>query len=77
MALYALGDLHLSLAVNKPMDVFGGAWQGYVDKLRAGLSVLKSEDTLILCGDTSWGCRLISRYWIFNLSRSFRAGRFF
>ena len=24
-------------AADKPMDVFGGAWVGYVDKLRAGL----------------------------------------
>ena len=35
MALYALGDPHLSLTVDKPMDVFGGAWEGYVDKLGA------------------------------------------
>lgn len=54
MALYALGDTHLSLSVNKPMDVFGGAWEGYVDKLRAGLSILTQDDTLVLCGDISW-----------------------
>ena len=35
MALYAIGDTHLSLASDKPMDVFGGSWTGYVDKLRA------------------------------------------
>lgn len=58
MALYALGDPHLSLSVNKPMDVFGGAWDGYVDKLRRGLSVLREEDTLVLCGDISWGMSL-------------------
>lgn len=40
MALYAIGDLHLSLGSDKPMDVFGGAWVGYVDKLREGLSVI-------------------------------------
>ena len=40
MALYAIGDLHLSLETDKPMDVFGGRWEGYVDKLRAGLSVI-------------------------------------
>ena len=43
MALYALGDTHLSLSAQKPMDVFGGAWSGYVDKLRRGLSVLREE----------------------------------
>lgn len=58
MALYALGDLHLSFSTNKPMDVFGGNWEGYADKLRAGLSVVKAEDTLVLCGDLSWGMSL-------------------
>ena len=36
MALWAIGDLHLSLGGNKPMDVFGGRWVGYVEKLREG-----------------------------------------
>ena len=58
MALYALGDPHLSLRARKPMDVFGGAWTGYLDKLRAGLSVLRPEDTLVLAGDISWGMSL-------------------
>ena len=58
MALYALGDTHLSLAVNKPMDVLGGAWSGYVEKLREGLSLLTGRDTLVLCGDISWGMSL-------------------
>lgn len=58
MALYAIGDLHLSLGADKPMDVFGGAWEGYVDKLRESLSHLKPEDTLLLLGDTSWGMSL-------------------
>lgn len=54
MALYAIGDLHLSLGAPKPMDVFGGAWVGYMDKLREGLSVIKPEDTTVLLGDLSW-----------------------
>ena len=58
MSLYVIGDLHLSLGADKPMDVFGGAWIGYLDKLRQGLSVLKPEDTIVLCGDTSWGIDL-------------------
>ena len=43
MALYAIGDLHLSLGVEKPMDVFGGNWVGYMDKLKEGLSVIGPE----------------------------------
>lgn len=40
MALFAIGDTHLSLSANKPMDVFGGGWTGYVDKLSAGFRAL-------------------------------------
>ena len=56
--LYALGDMHLSFAVDKKMDVFGGAWEGYVEKLRKGFQNLKEEDIVVLCGDTSWGMNL-------------------
>ena len=58
MALYAIGDLHLSLATDKPMDVFGGAWVGYVDKLRQGLSCICPDDTTILLGDLTWALDL-------------------
>ncbi len=55
MALYAIGDLHLSLGVNKPMDVFGGRWKNYVEKLIEGFSTLQADDVTVLCGDLSWG----------------------
>ena len=58
MALYAIGDLHLCLGADKPMDVFGGAWVGYMDKLREGLSVIGQEDTTVLLGDLSWALDL-------------------
>jgi hypothetical protein len=58
MALYAIGDTHLSLSSDKPMDVFGGGWEGYVDKLREGFSELTDQDTVVLCGDLSWGMSL-------------------
>lgn len=58
MALYAIGDLHLCLGASKPMDVFGGAWVGYMDKLRQGLSIVGSEDTTVLMGDLSWALDL-------------------
>jgi len=58
MALYAIGDLHLCLGAEKPMDVFGGAWLGYMDKLRQGLSVIRPEDTTVLLGDLSWALEL-------------------
>ena len=58
MALYAIGDTHLSLSSDKPMDVFGGGWTGYVEKLKAGFEEIKPEDTIVLCGDLSWGMSL-------------------
>ena len=58
MALYAIGDLHLSFEADKPMDVFGKAWTGYVDKLRAGLSKIGPEDTTVLLDDLSWSMDL-------------------
>lgn len=58
MALYAIGDLHLCLAAPKPMDIFGGAWVGYMDKLKEGLSVIGPDDTTILLGDLSWALNL-------------------
>ena len=60
MSLYAIGDLHLSLGVDKPMDVFGGNWVGYMDKLLEGLSVITPEDTTVLLGDLSWALDLDS-----------------
>lgn len=58
MALYAIGDLHLCLGAPKPMDIFGGAWIGYMDKLKAGMSVIQPEDTTVLLGDLSWALGL-------------------
>ena len=58
MALYAIGDLHLCLGAPKPMDIFGGAWVGYMDKLREGMSVIRPEDTTVLLGDLSWSADL-------------------
>ncbi len=58
MALYAIGDLHLCLGAPKPMDVFGGNWVGYMDKLTEGLSAICEDDTVVLLGDLSWALDL-------------------
>ena len=58
MALFVLGDTHLSLGGAKPMDVFPG-WGGYVEKLEANWrKLVKPEDTVVLAGDISWSMRL-------------------
>ncbi|MGN1014623.1 MAG: metallophosphoesterase [Butyricicoccus sp.] len=59
MALYAISDLHLSNSVAKPMDVFGGKWQGYMEKIERNWTRLVSEeDTVVIGGDISWGINL-------------------
>ena len=55
MALYAIGDPHLSFGVDKPMDIFRG-WQNYVGRLQENWqNKVTPEDTVVLAGDISWG----------------------
>lgn len=61
MRLYAIGDLHLSFGegVEKPMDIFGPLWEGHAEKLRTNWeAIIQPEDTVIICGDISWGLKL-------------------
>ena len=58
MALYAIGDLHLSMSTDKSMEVFGESWKDYVNRIASSLSTLSDADTLVLAGDTSWGMSL-------------------
>ena len=61
MKIFAIGDLHLSFGENieKPMDIFGGQWVGYTDRLEANWRQnISEEDLVIICGDISWGLRL-------------------
>ncbi len=58
MSLYVLGDPHLSLGVDKPMDIFGG-WGNYVERIEKNWKeIVKDEDTVVLAGDISWAMRL-------------------
>ena len=58
MSLYTIGDLHLSLGVDKPMDIFPG-WEGYVEKLeRNWRQKIQPEDTVVIAGDISWGMNM-------------------
>ena len=58
MSLFAIGDTHLSLGTNKPMDIFRG-WQDYVQRLEKNWrAVVSSEDTVIIPGDVSWAMQL-------------------
>ena len=71
MALYAIGDLHLGLSVDKPMDVFGPGWAGHTERLRDAFAQLNDGDVTVLCGDTSWGIDLGESLADFRLIDSF------
>ena len=32
MAIYTIGDLHLSFSEDKPMSIFGEKWEGHEEK---------------------------------------------
>ncbi len=59
MAVFIIGDLHLSLGCKKPMDVFQG-WQDYVPRLEKKLACPGGAAGHPCClqGDTSWGMKL-------------------
>ncbi|MBE6753617.1 MAG: serine/threonine protein phosphatase [Ruminococcaceae bacterium] len=58
MALFAIGDTHLSLGTDKPMDIFRG-WQDYTGRLEKNWrAVVSDEDTVVIAGDVSWAMKL-------------------
>ena len=59
MSLYAIGDLHLSFGVDKPMNIFGSKWDRYEEKIEKDwMAKVKETDTVILLGDFSWAMYL-------------------
>ena len=60
MRLFAISDLHLSLGVDEPMDIFGPQWVGHADRMReAWDAMVAPEDWVLVGGDTSWGLDLV------------------
>lgn len=58
MALFVIGDLHLSLGADKPMDIFSG-WTDHVDRLQKNWQErVRPEDTVVIPGDISWSMSL-------------------
>ena len=56
--IYTIGDLHLSLGCDKPMDIFSG-WTNHVERLKENWnSKITENDTVILLGDHSWALKL-------------------
>lgn len=59
MKVFAISDLHLSAANDKPMDIFGDGWLDYFEHIKKDWSVKVSDDDLVLLpGDLSWAMTL-------------------
>ena len=59
MKVFAISDLHLSINNPKPMDIFGPAWENYVEKIFDDWKkVVKDEDLVLMAGDFSWAMKL-------------------
>ena len=71
MAIYTIGDLHLSFHENKPMDIFGENWKGHEEKIKQDwINKVKEKDLVILPGDFSWSTYLKDTYDDFNYLNS-------
>ena len=59
MAIYAIGDLHLSFQEDKPMNIFGDNWKNHEEKIRTDWTDKVNENDLVLLpGDFSWSMHL-------------------
>ncbi len=61
MAVFVLSDLHLSTNrdTDKSMEVFGGKWQDYMNRIKNNWNRLVApNDTVIVNGDISWAMTL-------------------
>jgi len=55
MAIFAIGDLHLSSNGEKPMNVFGQQWDNHFATIRARWQEeIRPEDVILIPGDISW-----------------------
>lgn len=54
MSLFVIADLHLSLSVDKPMNIFPG-WDNHIQRLQDNWKEnISPDDTVVIPGDISW-----------------------
>lgn len=59
MKVFALADLHLGVAVEKPMDIFGPVWERHAERIDANWRrVVAPDDWVLVPGDISWAMKL-------------------
>lgn len=55
MKIFAISDLHMSIANPKPMNVFGGKWDNYLEKIaKDWCEKVTENDVVLIPGDISW-----------------------
>ena len=55
MNIFAISDLHMSIANPKPMDIFGTKWNNYLEKIASDWQEkVTDDDVVIIASDISW-----------------------
>ena len=71
MSIYAIGDLHLSFANPKPMNIFGENWEYHEEKIKTDwLTKIEDKDLVLIPGDFSWAMSLQDAYEDFKFVNS-------
>ncbi|MDD3921874.1 MAG: metallophosphoesterase [Eubacteriales bacterium] len=59
MRVFAIADLHLSGAVDKPMDIYGSAWDRHPFRMeKAWRECVQETDVVLIPGDISWAMHM-------------------
>lgn len=63
MAIFVIGDLHLSFQEEKPMNIFGENWNGHENKIKKSWeNLVTDKDLVVILGDFSWSMYLKDTY---------------
>ena len=58
MKIFAIGDTHLSLSGEKPMDIFGPEWENHAERLKTNWEqTVSANDVVIIAGDIAWAMK--------------------
>jgi predicted phosphohydrolase len=58
MKIFSISDLHLSINNPKPMNIFGPAWDNYIDTItKDWKEKVGEEDVVLIAGDISWAMK--------------------
>ena len=78
MKVYAISDLHLSLSVDKPMNIFGPVWENYLEDIEKDWNKkVSAEDIVLIAGDISWAMRFDEAKNDLKYLKSFKGNKVF